>query len=108
MKKMLFVSIVTTILFLSFSISTSAAPFLVCDPQAGVISYNLELNGGTAINNIVAEPDGSIKYDLAGIAVGSYIVRAQACNEWDCSGWSVDFPFTKAIPSTPANIRIEP
>ena len=41
-----------------------AGPFLVCDPQAGVTSYNLEITQGPNIStqsNIPAQTDGSLR-----------------------------------------------
>ena len=90
---------------LAFSVSTvSAAPFLVCDPQAGAISYNLDI-AGTITSDIPAQPDGSIHYDLAGMAVGPHVFKAQAVGQ---GGWPSDWsdPFDTVKPGNPLNLRV--
>lgn len=82
-----------------------AAPFLVCDPQAEVMSYTLEING-ILFENIAAEADGSIKYDLAGTADGIYLVKAKAHNMWGESGWSVPFDLAVQRPGAPFGLRL--
>lgn len=98
MKKLLIV-----IAVLLFATSASAAPFLVCDPQAGVVSY--EITGLATPVNFVAQPDGSLKYDLSGVASGTYNLTVAACNVWGCSS-TVPFVFTKVIPTAPASLRL--
>jgi len=80
-------------------------PFLVCDPQAGVTEYVVETNGAESAA-FTAEPDGSMKYDLAGLPQGSYTVRAKAGNIWGWSGYSDPFDFNKAVPGTPTGLRV--
>ena len=85
-----------------------ASPFLVCDPQAGVVSYEVEIrdNGNVAMVGIVAaEPDTTLRYDLAGITNGVYTAYVKAGNLW---GWSdaSTFGFIVEICSPPANLRI--
>ncbi|MCK5602240.1 hypothetical protein KAR91_10235 [Candidatus Pacearchaeota archaeon] len=106
MKELLFVLVFA----LAFSVSAVfAAPFLVCDPQAGVISYELEING-TLAAGLSAEPDGSIRYNLVGLADGPYEIRARGRNVWDWSEWShpADAPLsgTKALPQAPTGLRV--
>jgi hypothetical protein len=61
MKKTLLV-----IAFMLLSSAAFAAPFIVCDPQSGVIGYDITgLPNGTV--SYIAQADGSLKYDLAAI-----------------------------------------
>ncbi len=98
MKKLLAI-----IAILLFATSAWSAPFLVCDPQAGVVGY--EITGLATPVNFVAQPDGSLKYDLSGIASGTYNLTVAACNVWGCSS-TAPFVFTKQVPSAPAGLRL--
>jgi len=82
-----------------------AAPFLVCDPQAGVESYIISEEGQPDITT-PAEEDGSIKYDMASVAEGTHLWSVKACNAWGCSAPS-PFGFTKSLPTGLQNVRIE-
>ena len=95
----------TLILVFAFVSSVFAAPFLVCDPQTGVEKYILEINA-VEIPEFAAEPDGSIRYDLAGLAEGAFTVRCKAGNVWGWSAYSVPLDFTKALPQNPMNLRV--
>ena len=100
MKKLL---LILSILLLSGA--SYAAPFLVCDPQAGVVGYEITgLNPETV--TFVAQPDGSLKYDLSSVNSGTYTLTVAACNMWGCSAATAADPFTKAVPSAPAGLRI--
>ena len=100
MKKLLIV-----IAVLLFATSASAAPFLVCNPQEGVVGYEITgLNPETV--TFVAQPDGSLKYDLSSVNSGTYTLTVAACNMWGCSAATAADPFTKAVPSAPAGLRI--
>lgn len=89
-----------------------AAPFLICDPQAGITHYKIT---GDAYwtGNIPAQPDGSIRSDLAGIVSGTYNIQLSACiNDtlWGeaCSA-EVPFSFTRPpIPGVPQNTGLAP
>ena len=87
-----------------FPVFCLAAPFLICDPQAGVISYNLDIDGAI-IEGIPAQPDGSIHYDLAGRSVGPHIFKAQVIGQ---GGWPSDWsdPFPTVKPENPLNLRV--
>ena len=98
MKKLLIV-----IAVLLFATSASAAPFLVCDPQAGVVGY--EITGLGEPVSFVAQADGSLKYDLASVPNGTYTLTVAACNVWGCSS-TAPFGFSKQTPSAPAGLRI--
>lgn len=111
MKKLFaFFLIVLTALLLS-SLAT-AAPFMVCDPQAGVTFY--KLTGPAWLpTNVPAQPDGSLRVDVATAIVGVNNTTVQACrttSEWPevCSA-AVPFVFTRpAAPSSPAGIKLSP
>ncbi len=52
------------------------AVFLVCDPQVGIVSYDVEVDG-VVVSNIPAESDGSILYNVDHLPVelGGYRVK---------------------------------
>jgi hypothetical protein len=86
------------------------APFLVCDPQAGVTLYRITLDPFFIVP-IPAQPDGSLKVDLVGIPSGTHSIAVAACKGdpvWGevCSATS-PFSFVKPTgASTAVNIRI--
>lgn len=99
-------SILAVLIILSFSISTAwAAPFIVCDPQAGVAYYILELNG-VETPQFPAQPDGSMKYDLEPLLGGPFTLKAMAGNLWGWSDWSLPFMDTKALPQNPSGLHV--
>ena len=95
--------ILLTVLMVLFASTAFAAPFLVCDPQEGVIGYTLT---GLTDDTIAAQADGSLKYDLASLPNGTYEVTVAACNIWDCGEAAVMPPFSKTVPVKPVNLRI--
>lgn len=99
--KNLFLPLILILVFVGPALAT---PFLVCDPQAGVGSYNLDVDG-TITKGIPAEPDGSIHFDLDGMAVGPHIFKAQAIGQ---GGWPSDWtpPFDTVKPENPLNFRV--
>jgi hypothetical protein len=88
---------------LLLSTTAYAAPFLVTDPQAGVVGY--EITGLGEPVSFVAQADGSLKYDLASVNNGTYTLTVAACNMWGCSS-TAPFGFSKQVPSAPAGLRI--
>ena len=98
-------TLILILMLVLFPVFCFAAPFLVCDPQAGVNKYILEINT-VEMPELAAEPDGSIRYDLAGIAEGDFIVRLKAGNIWGWSQYSDPLDFTKTLPQTPLNLRV--
>ena len=102
-KKAMLTAAVLTAFALLVAFKAYAAPFLVCDPQAGVVGY--EITGLGEPVTFVAQPDGSLKYDLASLPNGSYSGSVAACNMWGCSS-TAPFGFSKQIPSAPAGLRI--
>lgn len=102
MKKLLFI----LVFVLVFSVSTVlAAPFLVCDPNPEATKIILEINA-VEIPEFPTETDGSLRYDLAGLAEGDFTIRAKAGNIWGWSDWSVPFDDTKATPSPFSGLRV--
>ena len=93
-----------TLIILLFPVFCFGAPFLVCDPQAGVVSYNLDVDGAI-IEDITAQINGSIHYDLAGMSAGPHVFKAQAIGQ---GGWPSDWshPFDTVKPETPLNLRV--
>jgi len=61
---------------------------LVCDPQAGVVKYDVDVDG-TIIHDVVAESDGSLLYNIDSLSSGPHTFKANAFDEsgWE-SGWS--------------------
>jgi hypothetical protein len=98
MKKTLLV-----IAFMLLSSAAFAAPFIVCDPQSGVVGYEITGLGEPVM--FVAQPDGSLKYDLASVNSDTYTLTVAACNVWGCSS-TAPFGFSKQVPSAPAGLRI--
>ena len=81
------------------------APFLICDPNPGAEKIILEINS-VEMPEFAAETDGSLRYDLAGIAEGDFTIRAKAGNIWGWSEYSVPFNFTKSLPQAPMGLRV--
>ena len=81
------------------------APFLVCNPQAGVNYYTISGDPFWTAN-ITAQTDGSLKSDVAGIPNGNHVISVVACSElWGCST-STPFSFSSAKPLSPAALII--
>ncbi len=99
--------ILTALILAAFTLlivaKSNAAPFLVCDPQSGVVGY--EITGLGEPVSFVAQPDGSLKYDLSSVNSGTYTLTVAACNMWGCSS-TAPFVFTKQPPSAPAGLRL--
>lgn len=89
----------------------SAAPFLVCDSQTGVTSY--KLTGPAWVPaSVSAQPDGSIRMDVAAAGSGSTSLTVAACITDAIWGevCSSTVPFVFVRPGSPAiiNIRLIP
>ena len=66
-----------------------AEPFAICDPQAGVTAYDLEVDGIVEVIDIPAQPDGSLLYDVAAYAgTGERSFKIRAKNLWGVSEWT--------------------
>lgn len=99
-------TILALIIALSLAGAASAAPYLVCDPQDGVETY--QLTGlGSATVEVAAQADGSMRYDLGSLAAGKYSLGVKACaGVWGCSSAA---PFVLQKPAniaSPANVRL--
>jgi len=105
-KKILLTAVVLAAFWLLIAWGVAQAkPLIVCDPQEGVIGY--EITGVPGVpGTIAAQTDGSIRYDLAGIPAGTYNVSVKPCNIWDCGEAAVMPPFSKTVPVKPVNLRI--
>lgn len=95
-----------------FAPYANAAPYLVCDPQAGVTHYKITGDNYWTVS-VPAQADGSIRSDLAGISSGAHAVSVSACKSdglWgeQCSA-AVPFVFTRpTAPGAPANTALAP
>jgi hypothetical protein len=97
-------SILAALIILGIVAVCLAAPFLVCDPQSGVISY--QFTGDAFFTTKVAESNGSLRYDLVGLPNGAHNINVTACNDlWGCS-LATPYSFTKGVPTAPGNIHI--
>jgi len=109
MKKILL--IVLAMMFVASSVF--ASPFLVCDPQTGVTSYQLTGPAWVPTAPVAAQADGSIKLDVATASVGANSLTVKACKNdpiWGvmCSD-AIPFQFVRpASPSSPANTKLQP
>ena len=113
MRRYLFVAIMFFALglfFLGWLIvaNAQANPFIVCDPQVNVTHYVVTIDGVTDIVPAFDLGDGTfqLRYDLSNISEGEHTCELKARNQWGDS-IPVPFPFTKALPVVPGNIRIE-
>jgi len=111
MKKMMLAMILFCFLLIGLASVVSANPFLVCDPPPAseeVDNYQVELNG-TVVADVPPDASGQygFKFDLSGLADGSFTAKARAHNVWGWSNFSDPFDFTKSVPGAPANIRLE-
>jgi len=80
-----------------------SAPFLVCDPQAGVTSYQLTGPSWVPTIPVVAQTDGSIKMDVAAANVGANAITVKACKTDPIWGemCSVPFDYSFTRPASP-------
>ena len=88
-----------------------AAPFMVCDPQAGVTHYKLTGPAWVPVS-VTAQADGSVKMDVAGASTGSNALTVKACKQdslWGelCSDPATPFSFVRpSAAASPANIGL--
>ena len=82
-----------------------ATPYLVCDPQSGVTSYQLT---GWSETTVTAQADGSLRMDVGSAVQGTtYNLTVAACNIWGCST-TVPFVLQKQLPVVPSQLRLVP
>jgi len=106
MKKLLLAMVV-----LLFAAPAYGGPFLVCDPQEGVTSYLVTGPAWVPTEMVPAQPDGSLKMDVAAATVGVNSLNVSACNVdpiWgEVCSLHTPFSFTRpGLPSTPANLGL--
>ena len=82
-----------------------ASPFLVCDPQAGVTSYQLTGPGWVPTTPVPAQTDGSLKLDIITATNGVNSLTVKACVGVWCSD-AVPFDFTKPVLVKPTGIGL--
>lgn len=93
----------TIIFVLALAVSVSAAPTLICSPQAGVTSYRL--TGPSWVpTSVPAQSNGSINMDVSSAAVGTTSLTVRACKTDAVWGeqCSVPVPFDFNRPAPPA------
>lgn len=93
---------------LHFAIAPSAAhaaPLLVCDPQEGVLTYDVETDGVVVANlAYTIHTDGShVLRDLA-VLRGRHTFRVRANGDYGSSDWTV--PLSVVVRPGEPNVRI--
>ena len=106
----LWLSVVLITVLVGVSISY-AAPFLSCDPQTGVTLYKLTGPVWVPVS-VPAQPDGSIRMDVASATVGSNSLTVAACRAdavWgELCSTTTPFLFTRpSAAAPPTNIRLQ-
>jgi hypothetical protein len=100
MKKMFLMAVVC---FMCIAGSAIAAPFLVCDPNAGVQYY--QITGASYLSgNIIAQTDGSLRVDVGSAVVGTTNLTVKGCKADTAWGevCSVNVPFALSRPAAPS------
>jgi hypothetical protein len=95
------------VIFIMFWVNGHAQPYLVCDPQAGVATYQFTGQPSPLPATTPAQADGSLKLDMATTPTGTYTIQVKACNAvWGCSS-STPFMFTRpASVVAPLNLKL--
>ncbi len=106
MKKFILLGTFCLVLIGFVSISF-AAPFLSwTDPNLSSMNIDksqVELNGTIVMDVLITD---GLKYDLAGLADGSYTARVRFHNVWGWSNFSVPFDFDKQVPGAPTGVGL--
>lgn len=78
--------------------SPSWAASLVSDPNEGVATYDVEVDG-TVTSGVPASADGSLNFNVDGLGPGPHTFRARA---YDASGWASEWsdPYSATKPQT--------
>jgi hypothetical protein len=112
LEKMFAVLVILAVLFVVVG-KCIAAPFLICDPQAGVTHYKLQWQGFSE-QILPAQADGSLKYDLVNYS-GDSPAQVWAGSEAILDGvpqgvynWSTPVPFVLQFmkPSAPSGVAL--
>jgi len=98
--------LLTALLFFLLPGVAFTGPFLICDPQPGVETYQVYQDNVLLSDNVAAQTDGSLKYDLKDITPGKYSFTSKACaGPWGCS--TLSDPFVSPEPvSKPTGMRL--
>lgn len=96
--------IIVVIMVLLASTVFAADPYIVTNPQEGVIGYTL---GGLTEQTIAAQQDGSLLYNVRNAPIGTTEVTIAACNLWGDCGASVPFVLKRIVPGPPVGTRFE-
>lgn len=90
---------------LVFMASMAFGASLVCDPQAGVTYYDVEVDG-VVIPDVPAEGDTTLLFGVDYLPAGQHNFRARAYFEQ--GGWSSDWsdPYDATKPGSPGNVRV--
>jgi len=105
---------VLSVLMILVATTVFASPFLVCDPQAGVQTYQLTGPSWVVTTPISAQADGSIRYDVASAVVGTNSLTVRACKSDPIWGavCSTPVPFSFVRPaatlSVPSGLGLVP
>jgi len=104
MKKLVFLFI-----FLVFASPVLAEPFLVCDAQDGVENYILEFPAIPLTMNLIAQPDGSLSYDLAAWTYGGgwFDGTARAVNSYEVVDETTGAVSSAPVESDPSPFRLK-
>ena len=113
MDRKIVVALVIILLALIAAARAQAAPFLICDPQAGVTHYRLQWEGFPE-QVVPAQADGSLKYDLVSYS-GNVPAQVWAGSEAVLDGvpqgvynWSAPVPFLLELtkPQSPSGLGL--
>lgn len=83
-------------------------PFLICDPQEGVLYYRLFIDAVQAAGDFPAEADGSARIDLSALPItdGPHEYTLSAENIWGWSDQSTPLLDTKSLPTIPVGVDL--
>jgi len=95
---------IVVLLVLFASTVFAADPYIVTNPQEGVIGYTL---GGLTTQTVAAQQDGSLLYNVKSAPIGTIEVSITACNLWGDCGASVPFVLNRKVPGLSAGVRLE-
>jgi len=102
MKKLILV-----LLLLLIPMWAWAAPFLVCDPQAGVTHYEVTVDGSTS--SVPAQPDTTLAYDVAPLAIGVHNFEVKAMILYnDPNGGAGSWGKSDAVPFVGTRVQVNP